>query len=72
MIQDCRALGKQWAWVKPGLTTPRHIAEFIRESRVTVSMLAGDREGQRPTNGARAERFPITAFSSPGGGSQRV
>src|SRR5437763_7735035 len=43
-IRDCRKLGKPWVHVQAGLTTPRHIAEFVRESRVSRHMIAGNRE----------------------------
>jgi hypothetical protein len=66
LIEDCRRKGKRWVWVKPGLTTPRHIADFIRESRVRVFMVAGNRESRQPGNGARVERFLTTVFTSLG------
>ena len=47
LIEDCRRNGKCWVWVKSGLTTPRHIADFIRESRVRVLMVAGNRESRQ-------------------------
>src|SRR5262249_31651724 len=64
--RDCEALGKPLVWVKPGLTTPRHIAEFIRESRVTVLMVAGNWESRQLGIGARVEWFLFTVFSSLG------
>jgi hypothetical protein len=70
--RDGQAPGKPMVWAEPGPTTSRKMADFSRGCRITVSMLAGDREGKRPTHGARAERFPITAFSSLGGRSQQV
>jgi hypothetical protein len=39
-LSDSSPLGK----VKPGLTTPRHIAEFIQEFRVTKLTVAGNPE----------------------------
>jgi len=50
--------------VQAGLTTPRHITEFIRESRVTRLMIAGNWESQQPGIGERVERFLIVVFKS--------
>jgi hypothetical protein len=45
-------------WVQPGLKTPRHIAEFIRENRhFKVLMMAGNRECRDPGIGDRVEAF---------------
>ena len=65
-IRDCRELGKSWVHVRAGLTTPRHIAEFIRESRVSRLMIAGNRESREPGIGERVERFLLVVFKSLG------
>jgi hypothetical protein len=64
LIRNCQALGKPWVHVQAGLTTPRHIAEFIRESRVSRLMVAGNRESRDPGIGERVERFVIVVFRS--------
>ena len=64
--RDCRDFGKQLVYVKTGLTTPRHIAEFIRESRLTTLMVAGNRESRQPGIGERVERFLLIVFKSLG------
>jgi hypothetical protein len=43
---------------------PRHIIEFIRESRVSRLMIAGNRESRDPGIGARVERFLCVVFKS--------
>jgi hypothetical protein len=63
LIRDCRALGKPWVHVQPGVTTPRHVAEFIRESRVSRLLIAGNRESRDPGIGERVERFLIVVFT---------
>jgi hypothetical protein len=60
-IRDCRELGKPCGHVEAGLTTPRHIAGFIRESGVSRLMIAGNRE-REPAMGERAKRFLIVVF----------
>jgi Circularly permutated YpsA SLOG family len=42
----------------------RHIADFIRESRVSRLMVAGSRETRDPGIGERVERFLIVVFRS--------
>src|SRR5262249_18518498 len=50
---------------RPGrLDDPRHIAEFIRESRVSRLMVAGTRESREPGIGEGVERFLILVFKS--------
>jgi hypothetical protein len=66
LSRDCAGQGKQLVFVKPGLTTPRHIADFIRESRVSRLMVAGDRESRAPGIGERVELFLIVVFESLG------
>ena len=63
---DFRKLGKRWVWVEPGLFTPRYITEFIREFRIGVRMVGGNRESRQPCIGARVERFLIAVFTSLG------
>ena len=66
LYRDCQNLGKPLVYVKAGLTTPRHIAEFSRESRVTTLMVAGNRESKQPGIGDRVVRFLIVVFESLG------
>jgi hypothetical protein len=54
-------------WVEPGLSTPRHIVEFIAGMpHAKILMVAGNRESRQPGIGERVERFLITMFSSLG------
>jgi hypothetical protein len=53
-----------WVHGCAGLTAPRQIAEFMRESRVSRLMVAGNRESRDPGIGDRAEWFLIVAFKS--------
>ncbi len=48
--------------IQAGLMTLRHFAEFIRASRVTTLMVAGNRESRQPSIGERVERYLIAAF----------
>jgi Circularly permutated YpsA SLOG family len=64
--RDCQALGKQLVYSKSALTTPRHIAEYIRISRIRILMIAGNRESRQPGIGERVEGFLIVVFKSLG------
>jgi hypothetical protein len=64
LIRDGRGLGKRWVAIKPGLTSPRHITEFIRVAGVSRLMLAGDRESRHPGIAARVERYLLVVFRS--------
>jgi hypothetical protein len=64
LVRGCQALGKLWVWVRAGLTTPRRIAGFIRESRVSRLLIAGNRESRDPGIGERVERFLVAVFRS--------
>jgi Circularly permutated YpsA SLOG family len=65
--RDCEALGKPLVWVKPGLSTPRHIRQFLTESRhITRLLVAGERESRDPGIGVRVERFLLVVFTSLG------
>jgi hypothetical protein len=48
--------------VQAGVTTSRHIAGFIRESRVSSLMIAGNRKSREPGIGQRAGHFLIVVF----------
>jgi hypothetical protein len=64
LIRDCRELGKRWVHVEAGLSTPRMISRFLIETRVSVLMIAGNRESRDPGIGARVERFLCVVFKS--------
>jgi hypothetical protein len=52
-------------WVKPGITTPRHILGFLAEAPyITWLMIAGNRESRDPGIGERVEQFLIVVFKS--------
>jgi hypothetical protein len=52
--------------VQAGLTTPRHIAGFIREIQVSRRMIAGNRESRDPGIGEGDERSLTVFFKAPG------
>jgi hypothetical protein len=53
----CERLGKSCVRVYPGaLTRPLHIAEWIREHKIKVLNVAGNRASGNPGIGARVER----------------
>ena len=64
LIRDCRARGKRGVHVQAGVTTPRHVIEFIRDARVLRLMIAGNRESRDPGIGERVERFLLRVFRS--------
>jgi hypothetical protein len=66
LTRDRRELGKPWVHVQAGLTTPRHIAGFVRESRVSRLMIAWNRESREPGIGERVERFLVVDSKSLG------
>lgn len=66
LIRDSRALGKRWVHVQAGVTTPRHIIDFIRNARVSRLMVAGNRESRDPGIGERVERFLLVVLKSLG------
>ncbi|MGC1722334.1 MAG: putative molybdenum carrier protein, partial [Isosphaeraceae bacterium] len=58
----CRQRSRMECPDRAGLSTPRHIAEFIREARVRVLMVAGNRESKQPGIGEGVERFLLVVF----------
>jgi hypothetical protein len=66
LLRDCRELGKRWVHVQAGLSTPRMISRFLIEARVSVVMVAGNRESRQPGISGRVERFLCVVFCSRG------
>jgi hypothetical protein len=63
--RDCSALGKPLVWVRPGLTTPRQIFEWLTEAPyITRLLVAGNRASWEPGIGERVERFLLVVFRS--------
>jgi hypothetical protein len=66
LVRDCRAPGRPWLHVQPGVTTPRHVVRFLGDARVSRLMVAGNRESRDPGIGDRVERFLVVVFKSLG------
>jgi hypothetical protein len=61
------ALTKPLVWVKPGLTTPRHIRGFLADAPYIKRLLiAGNQESRDPGIGERVERFLLVLLKSLG------
>jgi hypothetical protein len=53
----CHKAGKTSLSVGEGVTTPSHVARWIREHRIRTLNVAGNRESKAPGIGDRVERF---------------
>ena len=56
-LEAVRKIGRTSLRVEEGVTTPRHVARWIREHDIRVLNVAGNRESKAPGIGDRVERF---------------
>jgi hypothetical protein len=62
-FQACQQLSRPYQRVVPDATSqPSHIADWIREHKIKVLYVAGNRESREPGIGNRVERFLAAVF----------
>ncbi len=68
-VGACQRLGKPCLPVYPSATfEPAHVATWIAENRIRTLNVAGNREGEEPGIGKRAERFLAAVLQQLGHG----
>jgi predicted Rossmann-fold nucleotide-binding protein len=56
-IGACTRFGKSYLFVSEGVTTTRHVTEWMETNRIRVLNVAGNRESNNPGLGAGVEEF---------------
>jgi hypothetical protein len=63
-IRTCTRFGKSYLIVSEGVTTPRHVTEWMETNRIRVVNIAGNRESNIPGLDRRVEEFLGRLFGS--------